>query len=205
MLGSLVSDTPPSTSPSSWFAWSDWLGMIASIGCAIHCAAMPFVFVYLPALGLSFLADEAFHQWMVGVCFAIALTAFVPGWRKHGRILPVVVGSLGLALISIAAFGFAGDCCVACESEPTTSAASGPLLVNTASGSSASLLEVSTDGCADESVAASTPSTKSWLERLAPWLTPLGGLVLVSAHVLNRLYGCFCGCCTTDAATTVRA
>ena len=66
-------------------AWRDWLGMVASIGCAIHCAAMPFVIAYLPALGLSFLADESFHKWMALVCFLIAIVAFIPGVRKHGN------------------------------------------------------------------------------------------------------------------------
>ena len=31
-------------------SWADRAGMIASIGCAIHCAAMPLVLAYLPAL-----------------------------------------------------------------------------------------------------------------------------------------------------------
>ena len=68
------------TGPS---AWQDSIGIVASVGCAIHCAAMPFVIAYLPALGLSFLADEAFHQWMALFCFLIAIAAFVPGIRKH--------------------------------------------------------------------------------------------------------------------------
>ena len=54
---------------SSTSTWKDWLGIVASVGCAIHCAAMPFVFAYLPALGLSFLADEAFHKWMALFAF----------------------------------------------------------------------------------------------------------------------------------------
>ena len=40
---------------------ADWTGMVASIGCAIHCAAMPHVLAYLPALGLTWLADEGFY------------------------------------------------------------------------------------------------------------------------------------------------
>ena len=105
--------------PAAAGAWSDWLGMIASIGCAIHCAAMPFVIAYLPALGLSFLADEAFHKWMAVGCFAIAVTAFIPGLRKHGRLAPVTIGSVGLVMISVAAFGFAGECCPSCETDGT--------------------------------------------------------------------------------------
>ncbi|MEM0925351.1 MAG: MerC domain-containing protein, partial [Planctomycetota bacterium] len=61
----LATDASPavadgSVSGSVLSGWSDWIGMIASIGCAIHCAAMPFVIAYLPSLGLSFLSDESF-------------------------------------------------------------------------------------------------------------------------------------------------
>ena len=42
-------------------AWRDWLGIGASVLCAIHCAAMPFVVGLLPLIGLSFLADPAFQ------------------------------------------------------------------------------------------------------------------------------------------------
>ena len=41
---SLDANVPNST-------WRDLVGIVASIGCAIHCAAMPFVISYLPALG----------------------------------------------------------------------------------------------------------------------------------------------------------
>jgi hypothetical protein len=121
-------DASERTAGSAISSWGDAVGMVASIGCAIHCAAMPFVIAYLPALGLSFLADEAFHQWMAVGCFAIALTAFVPGFRKHGRLTLVVIGSVGLVMISFAAFGLAGDCCAACESHATQTEFQGGLL-----------------------------------------------------------------------------
>ena len=57
-------------------AWADWAGMLASIGCAIHCAAMPLVIGYLPLLGIGWLADESFHQVMTGICFVLAAAAF---------------------------------------------------------------------------------------------------------------------------------
>ena len=226
----------------SWSSWSDWAGMVASIGCAIHCAAMPFVIAYLPMLGLSFLADEAFHKWMAVGCFAIALTAFVPGFRKHGRLLPVIIGSVGLVMISIAAFGLAGECCAACESKAASAAWSSSNLSVASVPSDAQ--PACTDGCcphcaseatdggdaaassttavARVSVEASvvkepvtkpsvdrfalaalpmvTPASSQILTRLAPWLTPLGGIVLVIAHLLNRRYGCLCGCCDPEAS-----
>ena len=188
----------PTPTPTAPGAWSDWLGMAASIGCAIHCAAMPFVIAYLPALGLSFLADEAFHKWMAVGCFVIALFAFVPGIRKHGRLAPVLVGSVGLVLISVAAFGLAGECCPSCDSTPATVAAAAD-----ADGCT----DASCPHCVSENVAASSSvdvvspgRAPAWVDRIAPWLTPVGGIVLVSAHLLNRRYGCLCGCCGVESA-----
>lgn len=207
-------------SQGSSAAWSDSVGMIASIACAIHCAAMPFVIAYLPSLGLSFLADESFHQWMAVACFFIALTAFVPGLRKHKRLTPVIVGSVGLVLISTAAFGFAGECCVACEANANSEA-------NLASQANASteataLVACDEECCSlcsaeiagisglaqdapDDFVAAETksasvgPGASALVDAAVPWLTPLGGLILVTAHLLNRRYGCLCGCCDVPA------
>ncbi|WP_413431886.1 MerC family mercury resistance protein [Crateriforma spongiae] len=196
---------------SGWSGWSDWAGMVASVGCAIHCAAMPFVIAYLPALGLSFLADEAFHQWMAVGCFAIALTAFVPGLRKHGRLTPVIIGSVGLVMISVAAFGFAGECCAACEEATTAStvAPTDPASGVNATASSDDCTEACCPHCAaDESstgesdTAEQTPpsSSSQLVATLVPWMTPLGGIVLVSAHLLNRRFGCSCGCCEDETA-----
>ena len=92
-------------------AYRDWLGVGASVLCAIHCAAMPFVVGFLPLLGLSFLADPSFHQWMVAICLALALLAFVPGWRRHHRLAPAIIGMTGLGLITFAAFAGPDDCC----------------------------------------------------------------------------------------------
>ena len=97
----------------------DGLGVAASVLCAIHCAAMPFVIGFLPLLGLSFLADPAFHKWMVAICLGLALLAFVPGWRRHRQWTPAIIGIAGLSLISFAAFAGPEDCCAgACTTTP---------------------------------------------------------------------------------------
>ena len=92
-------------------AYRDGLGVAASVLCAIHCAAMPFVVGFLPLLGLSFLAEPSFHKWMVGICLGFALIAFVPGWRRHQRLMPALIGLGGLGLISFAAFAGPDECC----------------------------------------------------------------------------------------------
>ena len=206
-------------------AWRDWLGIVASIGCAIHCAAMPFVFAYLPALGLSFMADESFHKWMALVCFLIAIVAFIPGLRKHGSWVPVSIGAVGLVAITFAAFGLVGQCCSGCSAADSSVAAA-----SCAGACGASCTDGScTDGsCADAEAAsgsccdgcketqgsvalADSPTSaaeaapekeKDLLGVLAPWITPFGGLLLVSAHLMNRRYGCLCGCCGDNSQTT---
>ena len=185
--------------------WRDWLGIVASIGCAIHCAAMPFVIAYLPSLGLSFLADEAFHKWMALVCFLIAIAAFLPGIRKHGNWIPISIGTFGLGFITFAAFGLAGECCPSCE------AATSPSSIQTTDVGAESECESCSDceSCAStsesdqsdvtiasaENTDAKTTKKKDLLGTLAPWLTPFGGLLLVGAHLLNKRYGALCACC----------
>ena len=233
--------------PTASTAWSDRIGILASIGCAVHCAAMPFVLAYLPSLGLSFLADESFHKWMAIGCFAVAMTAFIPGFRKHRRITPLVTGGVGLVMICFAAFFLAGECCAACDSsadsQPAVAAAlctedccanaDGEILADRADsaetrfqetpqrpalasktleegghgeiGATSDFQAIPNGSTEDTTPAKQLASIVSptLIESLAPWLTPLGGIVLVFAHLLNRRYGCLCGCCS-DAPVTAR-
>ena len=188
--------------------WKDWLGIVASIGCAIHCAAMPFVIAYLPSLGLSFLADESFHQWMALACFLIAMFAFVPGLFKHGSWVPVATGGVGLLLITVAAFGLTGDCCAGCSDDQATSSTTETSAV---SETGESCCEEECEECAANETAEgtldtdiSTDSTSDWTSFItpwAPWVTPVGGVLLVAAHLLNRRFGYQCGCCESDPDT----
>lgn len=184
----IMGEEAASVSPSGTLA--DWAGMIASIGCAIHCAAMPLVLAYLPALGLTWLADEGFHKWMAAICFGLAAAAFVPGWRKHGSFLPAMWGAAGLLLLTTAAFGLEGACCAACSTDSSNA--------------------VATHSCSDTacSLCRSTPSVESVsdskLARLAPFVTPLGGVLLVIGHMANHRKSCICQgsqCCITTLET----
>lgn len=195
-----LSAAQPDLETTTNSTWRDWLGIVASVGCAIHCAAMPFVIAYLPALGLSFLADESFHKWMALVCFLIATAAFVPGIRKHGNWLPISIGAFGLVFITFAAFGLAGECCPTCEENKSTSqnmqvAASSECEHCNQCQSQASELAIQ-----DASVGkiSESDTERSLLSTLAPWITPFGGLLLVSAHLLNRRFGCLCSCCNPN-------
>ena len=189
--------TAGGTSPSTW---KDSLGIIASVGCAIHCAAMPFVIAYLPALGLSFLADEAFHKWMALVCFLIAIVAFIPGIRKHGNWTPISVGAVGLVLITFAAFGLAGECCSSCSAAATPATElSAPIAADSACAECEDCAHCQSTAVTE--ISGFDPEVESGqdlLATLAPWITPFGGMLLVSAHLLNRRSGCPCGCCEPE-------
>ena len=173
--------------------WTDLIGVVASIACAIHRAAMPFIVGFLPAMGLSFLADDSFHKVMVGICSLLAASAFIPGLRRHGRLLPLIVAIVGLAMISIAAFALEDECCSSCDL--TTSTASTEVQLGA---------EACCEHCVAEPgkpiVASTQPKTSdtSITSSFFPWITPLGGLLLVTAHLTNRRFSCLCGCCASE-------
>ena len=76
---------------------ADRVGATASFLCALHCAALPFVFALLPALGLGFLANHSFERWFIAFATLLALTMLIRGYRRHrapnalGLLLPSLV------------------------------------------------------------------------------------------------------------------
>ncbi|MGD9633229.1 MAG: MerC domain-containing protein [Pirellulales bacterium] len=153
-------------------AWTDWAGVMASIGCAIHCALMPLAIAYLPALGLSWMADSTFHRWMAGACFLLAIAAFGPGWKCHRRMTPAVIGSLGVAFLVGGSFLVEEVCCSRCAELPSKPG-----------GEAAAAASGEDFDCCE-------PVESSWT---AWMLTPLGGALLVAGHVAN--HQCRCRIC----------
>jgi len=189
--------------------WTDWLGVIASIGCAIHCAAMPFVVTFLPMLGFSFLADELFHKFMVFVCLLLAVIAFVPGWRRHRRWLPLAIASVGISFIATAAFALENSCCVSCVATQDKPIEASIAATDLSSIEAVTGEIVCTNACcelcanesADGSQIESTTAVPSTLPAtFLSLITPLGGLLLVTAHLTNRRFSCRRGCCPAEAA-----
>ena len=164
--------------------WTDLAGMVASLGCAIHCAVTPFVIGYLPSFGLTWMAGEIFHQGMAVICAVIALMAFIPGWRRHRQMVPMLMGIVGISFLSYAAFAVE-PCC-------ETHASDQEIRLHGA------LTESSCHACNIGTV--ETPShaekSQSWNRKLLPYVTPFGGFVLVMAHLVNHGFGC--RCCSDD-------
>lgn len=82
----------------------DTLGMIVSIACVAHCVAVPLALGLLPALGLSFLANDALHQVLAVVVLLVAVLAFVPGYRVHHSRRVPLLGAVGVVVLGGAAF-----------------------------------------------------------------------------------------------------
>ncbi|MBC24166.1 MAG: hypothetical protein CMJ32_09665 [Phycisphaerae bacterium] len=204
----------PTLQATTTQAYRDWLGVAASVLCAIHCAAMPFVIGFLPLLGLSFLADPAFHQWMVGICLALALLAFIPGWRRHHKLAPGLIGIVGLSLISLAAFAGPDECCPTPCEETTALAASEDEATcaesccapgeestppaETALAATAEEEAACTESCCPADTTVDQPSTAGFTSFMWLIMTPLGGVFLVAAHLCNHFIGarCAAGCCS---------
>ena len=163
---------------------------------------MPMVVSYLPLFGLEFLADESFHRWMAVICFVIALAAFVPGWRKHRKLVPAAVGAFGLGVISATAF-FSTDCCSSCESllvaDRPVLEASDP---NACTESCCQQPDIESQNLATGSDATLSQTPGQFLQAgFTLWLTPLGGFLLITGHLLNHRSKCRCECCRSEHPT----
>ena len=181
----------------------DCVGVVCSCACAVHCAAMPFVIGWLPALGLTWLADEGFHQWMVAICFLLAVVAVLPGYRRHRKLLVPLLALAGVSVLATGAFAVPDDCCQQSLADVHASASPADGVSETSdSATSESGHDACCEHCPDETTAGSgTPVLAAsvfgfplgWLSRL---ITPAGGLLLVAAHLLNRRC---CDCCERPA------
>ena len=101
--------TPPVHDPANHAGFAvvaDRVGATASFLCALHCAALPFVFALLPALGLGFLADHGFERWFIAFATALALTMMIRGYRRHGGPQALYLLFPGLVLLWLGGYVF---------------------------------------------------------------------------------------------------
>jgi hypothetical protein len=84
----------------------DRVGATASLLCAIHCAALPFLLAILPALGLGFLASHGFERGFIAFASVLALTMAAVGYRRHRIASAFVLLVPGLLLLWIGGFAF---------------------------------------------------------------------------------------------------
>ncbi len=78
---------------------ADQLGMLASISCAIHCAALPFVLTLLPLIGLEFLANSWVEIVMIFISLILGCYSLFKSYPKHKNVLPITLLATGFAFI----------------------------------------------------------------------------------------------------------
>ena len=73
--------------------------------CAVHCLVLPLTVVFLPSVVALPLGDEIFHHWMLVAVLPISAYALTMGCRKHKNYHLLLIGSVGMFILAIAAFG----------------------------------------------------------------------------------------------------
>lgn len=143
----------------------DHCGIALSVGCAVHCATTPALMAVVPVLGVGgWLASPLVHQIAAVLCCVLVAKSILPAWRWHrdSAVGACVLG--GIALLLIAAFVIPDPCC----QSPVALGWFGRSLMT-------------------------IESTRQWLGvavshhllRVQPFLTPIGGMLLIAAHVSN--------------------
>ncbi len=80
----------------------DFVGFSASLLCAVHCLALPFLISILPFLGLGFLANPRIEYMIIILSFLLAVLAMIHGFKNHHqKLLPIFVITLGFIIIAI--------------------------------------------------------------------------------------------------------
>ena len=83
---------------------SDKLAISLSILCTLHCLILPLLVVLLPSIAALPLQDEVFHIWMVIAVVPISIYALTMGCKKHRQYLMLLIGAVGLLILSVVAF-----------------------------------------------------------------------------------------------------
>jgi len=181
-------------------SWKDRLGIAASALCAVHCAATPILLACLPTLQFTeWMASPEFHQIAAIVCVSLVSISIWPAFHRHRDYRVLGLSTSGLALILAAAFLLPDSCC---------STESGTQRFAFASTSShdhhdhsghdhAAHEHAGHDHSSDNPSTSETGGSELALagmgpavfSKVQPWMTPLGGLLLIAAHFLNLRRG----------------
>lgn len=96
----MIATTPnPSDRAEARGRWYDRLGAGAATLCAVHCAVLPVAMVFLPALGLEFLASHAFEGFFLAFTTLFAVLSVGHSIRAHGRFFAWWLLVPGLAVL----------------------------------------------------------------------------------------------------------
>ncbi len=181
---------------------ADWAGALCSAACAVHCAATPILLAMLPSVSsVRWLADPLFHQIVAVVCALLMWRAIMPGYRIYNDWQVLAYAGGGIGLLLAAAFVLPDTCCEA----------SRHLALHTSGTNSGGQTLFAGLGSSDPNAigllwhGVSIPIGRplfspdvlanglghypaSILACVHPYLSPLGGFLLIVAHLLNIVY-----------------
>ena len=75
--------------------------------CLVHCLLTPVVLTLLSVVGTVLFTHEAFHQLLLLFVLPTSLVGLWLGCRRHKNGAVAMLGGIGMALITLAAFGHA--------------------------------------------------------------------------------------------------
>lgn len=79
----------------------DWVGIVTSVLCAIHCALLPLLVTSLPLFGIDIIHHALFEWTMVGLAFVVGSFALFHGYVKHhGSMIPVALFTAGFIFLT---------------------------------------------------------------------------------------------------------
>ena len=201
---------PLGPEPSTSSRTADRIGVVASVLCAIHCAATPFLLLLLPTFGKAW-SHPATHWGMALLVVPLAGFMIRSSYKKYGRKWIVGAGTAGILFI------LCGAAAPYVEEPPGSAAATeaeggtpdqnavaaaddedpceGCALCAANEAGEDSEAEVCTDNCCPSLQEA---EDGSWTLNIptASILTTLGGAFLIATHIGNlRL----CQCCDSSS------
>jgi O-antigen/teichoic acid export membrane protein len=81
---------------------ADFVGFSASLLCAVHCIALPFLLSFTPLMGLRFLENPLIEASIILLTFIVASYAIAHGYRRHHKkptaLLIVAAGFLSIII-----------------------------------------------------------------------------------------------------------
>lgn len=82
-----------------WTLNKDFLGFMASMLCAVHCAALPLILTFSAFSGLAFLGNHLIEFIFLIISAIIAIWSFIPSYRKHYNKKPLKIAVVGFLFL----------------------------------------------------------------------------------------------------------
>lgn len=82
----------------------DTAAVLLSGVCMLHCLALPIILTILPVMNVSILDERTFHLVMIVFILPVSVIALSIGCRQHKDKLTIILGTIGLLVLTVTAF-----------------------------------------------------------------------------------------------------